>query len=224
MRDFLRKIVFNNFGLKLISLLLAVGLWLAIANDPVARVAVDVPVEMHNFPDALEISSDIPQVQVQFSGPARIIHHLQPSDVHVSIDLAQAQPGERSFDLTANDVHYPNGLQVVQLSPSGLHLNFDSRATRRVEIKPPRVIGIPSGYEIDHIVVTPPNLNILGPKKRVDETDYAITDPVDVTGDTGRMTFTTHAYVSDPLIQVVNPDLIHVTVIMRKVPVEATAP
>jgi hypothetical protein len=39
---------------------------------------------------------------------------------------------------------------------------------------------------------------------------------VDVTGNTDRMTFTTHAYIADPLIQVVNPDLIHVTVIMQK--------
>jgi hypothetical protein len=56
----------------------------------------------------------------------------------------------------------------------------------------------------------------VGPRKRLEETDYAITDPVDVTGNTDRMAFTTHAYIADPLIQVVNPDLIHVTVIMQK--------
>jgi hypothetical protein len=56
----------------------------------------------------------------------------------------------------------------------------------------------------------------------VQETDYAITDPVDVTGNTDRMSFSTHAYVSDPLIQIVNPDSIHVTVIMQKKAVGAT--
>ena len=217
MRDFFRRHIFHNIGLKLLSLALAAGLWLAITRDPVAQVAVDVPVEMQNLPDGLQVSSEhIPQVQVRLSGPERVIARLQQADVHAKIDLSHVQSGERSFDLTANDVHYPNGLQVVQIIPSELHLIFDSKATRSVGIKP-RVVGsFASGYEIAKINVVPPTLTIVGPKKRVEETDYAITDPVDVTGNTDRMSFSTHAYVSDPLIQIVNPDLIHVTVIMQK--------
>jgi len=217
MRDFFRRHVFHNIGLKLLSLALAVGLWLAIARDPVAQVAVDVPVEMQNIPDGLQVSSEqIRPVQVRLSGPERVIARLQQSDVHVKIDLSQVQSGERSFDLTPGDVHYPNGLHVEQIIPSELQLTFDSRATRSVAIKP-RVVGsFATGYEIAKINVVPPTLTIVGPKKRVEETDYAITDPVDVTGNTDRMSFSTHAYVADPLIQIVNPDSIHVTVIMQK--------
>ena len=217
MEDFFRKYIFHNIGLKLLSLVLAVGLWLAISRDPVAQVAVDVPVEMQNLPEGLQVSSEhIPQVQVRLSGPERVIYRLQQSDVHVKINLAQVQSGERSFDLTANDVYHPSDLQIVQIIPSEMRLLFDSKATRRVEIKP-RVVGsFASGYEIAKINVVPPTLTIVGPKKRVEETDYATTDPVDVTGNTDRMSFSTHAYVSDPLIQVVNPDLIHVTVTMQK--------
>ena len=39
MRDFLHRHVIHNLGLKLISIGLAVGLWLAVARDPVAEVA-----------------------------------------------------------------------------------------------------------------------------------------------------------------------------------------
>ncbi|HEY1464364.1 MAG TPA: CdaR family protein [Terriglobales bacterium] len=223
MRDFFRRKILNNIGLKLLSLALAVGLWLAIERDPIAQVAVDAPVEMQNLPDGLQISSEkIPPVQVTLSGPERVISRLQQSDVHAKIDLSQVQAGERSFDITANDVHYPNGLRVEEINPSELHLIFDSKATRSVEIKP-RVVGqFASEYEIAKINVVPPTITIVGPKKRVQETDYAITDPVDVTGNTDRMSFSTHAYVSDPLIQIVNPDSIHVTVIMRKKAVGAT--
>lgn len=217
MKNWLQKYVTHNLGLKIVSLLLAVGLWLAISQDPVAQVAVDVPIEMRNLPAGLEISSEhIPQVQVRLSGPERIIHHLLPSDVHAHIDLIHAQAGDRSFELSANDVHFPNGLQVEQIIPSSLHLNFDSRATRTVQIKP-RVVGnFASGYEIGHILVVPPTLNVIGPKKRLEQMDDAVTDPVDVTGATDRMTFATHVSVADPLIQIVNPDQVHVTIIMQK--------
>jgi hypothetical protein len=43
-----------------------------------------------------------------------------------------------------------------------------------------------------------------------------MTDPLDVTGLTGSQTFTTNVYVPDPLIQVVNPTPVHVTVMMEK--------
>ena len=40
MKDFLRRQVLHNFGIKLLSLVLAVGLWLAVASDPPAEIAV----------------------------------------------------------------------------------------------------------------------------------------------------------------------------------------
>jgi hypothetical protein len=50
--------------------------------------------------------------------------------------------------------------------------------------------------------------------------ENAITDPVDVSGLMEHGTFVTHAYVADPLIQVVDPASIRVTVIMQKTPAE----
>ena len=37
MKDFLRRHVLHNFGIKLLSLALAVGLWLAVTRDPLGR-------------------------------------------------------------------------------------------------------------------------------------------------------------------------------------------
>ena len=39
MADFFQRYVLKNAGLKILSLLLAVGLWLAVARNPVAEVA-----------------------------------------------------------------------------------------------------------------------------------------------------------------------------------------
>ena len=63
--------------------------------------------------------------------------------------------------------------------------------------------------------MNPLSIQIMGPQKRVEAVDAAITDPIDVSGTMDRNSFVTHAYVSDPLVQVVNPGPIHVTVIME---------
>jgi len=218
MGDFLRRYVFNNLGLKLISLALAVGLWLAVARDPVAEVAVEVAIEFHNFPANLEISSEnIPRAQIRLRGPERVIRHLQPSDVYADIDLSSLRPGERTFDLTTQQIHEPSELEVVQVVPSQIHLSFDARLTRQVPVQP-RVVGtFASGYTIERVVVDPAVITISGPKKHVEAVESAITDPIDVSGAMSQLTVRRHPYVSDPLIQVASADPVRVTVIMQKV-------
>jgi len=217
MMDLFRRYVLHNFGLKLISLILAVGLWLAVSRNPAAEVAVEVPIEFQNVPENLEISSpQIPPAQIRLRGPEILVNRLQRSDVHTTIDLGGARPGERTFDLTARQVRKPYGLDVVQVVPSQFQLAFDTRLTRSVEVHP-RVVGtFADGYSIGRILVAPPMITISGPRARVQAAEAAITDPLDVSGTMNRATFVTHAYVSDPMVQVVDPAAIHVTIIMEK--------
>jgi YbbR domain-containing protein len=68
---------------------------------------------------------------------------------------------------------------------------------------------------VAQVTADPSTVTITGPRRRVDAVDAAITDPVDASGDMTRATFLTHAYVTDPLIQVAHPSSVRVTVIME---------
>jgi len=219
MRNFFQRYVLHNLGLKLVAIALAMGCWLAVTrgNEQVAEVAVEVPIEFHNANPDLEIGSEaVPQAQVRLRGPQRIIRQLSTSDIYANIDLSGAGPGEHTFNLTAQNIHFPHGLTVMQVIPSRFRLTFDTSLTRRVEIRP-RVIGtFASDREIGTIRAVPPTVAITGPAKRVAAVDAALTDPVDVSGTTQQATFVTHAYVSDPMVQVVDPGPVHVIVTMQK--------
>jgi len=217
MGDLLRRYVLHNLGLKLMSLALAVVFWFAVAHEPVAELAVDVPIEFHNIPLDLEISSEVvPRAQIRVRGPRRLIRRLQPTDIYADIDVSDVKPGERTYDLTSGEVHKPSGLEVVQVVPSQFRIAFDWRETREVSIQP-RVIGkFAEGYQIARVLVDPPQLKIIGPKKHVDLVDAAITDPIDVSGAMTQVSFLRHAYVSDPLIQAASPDPVRITVIMER--------
>jgi YbbR domain-containing protein len=222
MSDFFHHAVLHNLGLKLTALALAVGLWLAVARDPVAEVAVDIPVEIRNLPPDLEISSEIvPKAQIRLRGPERAIRQLQFSDVYAAIEFNGVRPGERTFDLTAQQIHEPAGLEVVQIVPSQFHIAFDVRLTRQVPIQP-RVVGsFAQGYRIGQIVADPSTVTITGPKGRVATVESATTDPIDVSGAMNRVSVVRHAYVSDPLVQVMHSDPVRITVIMEQAPASA---
>jgi YbbR domain-containing protein len=219
MMAFLRRWVLHNFWLKVLSLLMAVGLWMAIApeQEP-AEVEVRVPIEFEHVPSHLEISSiTIPEAQIRVRGPERLIRELRSTDIHAQLEMADAKPGERTFDLTAQQIRHARDLHVVQVVPGQVHLTFDTRLTREVEIRP-RVTGtFVAGEQIAKVLADPEKITITGPQHHVEQVDAATTDPVDVSGTTSHATFMTMVYVPDPLVQVVNPAPVRVTVVMEKV-------
>jgi hypothetical protein len=222
MKDFFQRHVLHNFGIKLLSLALAVGLWLAVASDPPAEVAVDVPIVFRNIPENLEISSEnVPRSQIRVRGPQRVVRRLQAADIYAEIDLSGMKPGERTFDLTAQQVHQPRELEVVQVVPNQFHLIFDTRLTRQDPERPRAFGNFAAGYQIGRLEADPSSITISGPRQRVAAVEAAITDPIDASGTMERATFVRHAYVSDPLVQVMNPNPVRVTVIMEHAPATA---
>jgi len=216
--NIVRRWVLHNFWLKVLSLLLATGLWMAISPDEEsAEVAVRVPIEFQHVPQHLEISSiTIPEAQIRVRGPERVIRQLRSTDIHAELELKDAKPGERTFDLSAEQIRHQRDLHVVQVVPGQVHLTFDMRLTRDVEIHP-RVTGtFAAGEQISKVIVTPERITITGPQHHVELVDAATTDPVDASGTKTTATFSTNVYVPDPLVQVVQPTPIRVTVVMEK--------
>jgi YbbR domain-containing protein len=214
-----KRYVIHNFGLKLLSLLLAIGLWFIISKDQQpAEVAIRAPIVFQHVPQQLEISSEsIPEAQIRVRGPERAIRQLRTNEVQAEIDLTGVKAGERTFDLTSQQVRRPVHIDVVQIVPSQLHLAFDTRMTREVPVNP-RVMGVfASGEEIVRRDWDPQRVTISGPRQHVERIDVATTDPIDATGTSGTAVFTTNVYVSDPLVQVEQPTSVRVTIVVQKI-------
>jgi hypothetical protein len=117
--SFLRRWVLHNFWLKVLSLLLATGLWLAISpeQEP-AEITLRVPIEFRHVPLQLEIGSvNVPEAQVRVRGPERMIRELRSTDIHADLELKDARPGEQTFEMTAQQIHLQRDLTVVQVVP-----------------------------------------------------------------------------------------------------------
>ena len=210
---FIREYVLKNLLLKLVALSVAFLLWWAVGRDQPIEVPVTVRLEFQHAPANLDINSDAPlEAHLTLRGPQRVVQSINPSQVHAVLDLHNAGPGERTFDLTAQDIHTLPSVKVVQIVPSQFQFSFDRSIARTVPVEP-RVIGtLVSGFSITGVSVDPASITIVGPQRRVEAVRAAVTDPVDATGVVGSGTFTTHVYVPDPLVRIQTPSPIHVTV------------
>jgi YbbR domain-containing protein len=171
----------RNVGLKLLSIVVAVLLWLVVAVDPVVERTVRVGLELQRTPDGLELVGNIPDtVSVRLRGPASRLSELGPADIAVIVDLDGARPGRRLFTLTATDVTVPYGLEVMQIAPASLALSFEPLARRVVPVRP-QIEGTPvPGHSVTNVSVSPSQVRIAGPESAIAGVSEVITEAVSV--------------------------------------------
>jgi YbbR domain-containing protein len=174
---------FRHVGLKLLSLTLAIMLWMVIAGEETVERGLRVPLELQQFPAGLELLGDVPTTaDVRVRGPAGTLSRLSPGDVVAVVDLRGARSGERLFHLTPEQVRAPFGVEVVQVTPSTVAVAFENAASRNVSIKP-AVDGRPApGYVVGKVTSDPPQVEVVGPESAVRRVVEAITEPVSVDG------------------------------------------
>src|SRR5215831_11875756 len=91
----------HNWHLKIVSLILAVMLWMAVANQASSEIGLDVPLEYHNIPPQLEITGDMAStVQVRLRGSSNVIKDITARDVTTTIDLSKMGSGEKIIPLS----------------------------------------------------------------------------------------------------------------------------
>ncbi len=128
---------FRHAGLKVVSLALAVALWMAVSGEEVVERGLRVPLELQQFPPGLELSGEpFTLVDVRVRGGSGTLGQVTSGDVVAMLDLRAARPGRRLFQLTPENVRVPFGVEVVQVTPSSIAMVFEKSATRQIRIAP----------------------------------------------------------------------------------------
>jgi YbbR domain-containing protein len=197
---------FDHFGLKTVSVALAVGLWMAVSGEETVERGLRVPLEFQQFPVDLEVQGDAPTlVDIRVRGASGALARVSPGDIVAVLDLRGARPGRRLFQLTPEQVRAPFGLDVVQVAPATIALEFENASSRRVPIVP-SIEGDPApGFIVGAIATDPPEVEITGPETAVSATTEALTEAVSVAGARETVTQSVTVGVLNPTLRVRNP-------------------
>src|SRR5438270_10348684 len=154
---------FRHFGLKLLSLGLAVSLWMVVAGEETVERGLRVPLELQQFPSGLELQGEPPStVDVRVRGASGALGRVSAGDIVSVLDLRGSRPGRRLFHVTPDQVRAPFGIEVVQATPATVALVFEHSQSRSVPIEP-SVEGKPApGYGVGKVRVDPENVEIIG--------------------------------------------------------------
>jgi len=204
---------FRNLGLKFLSTLVAILLWLVVAGERVVERVMRAPVEFQNLPAGLELVGNPPDtVEVRLRGSSGALSRIGAGDMSAVLDLATARPGRRLFHITQNQVSVPYGLEIVQVGPSTLTMEFEVSGIRKVPVEPD-IDGRPAtGYEITKITSDPEMVEVAGPETALKRLQSAITEPVSVTVQTRTVREIVTIGVPDASLRLRTPQTAVVTV------------
>lgn len=208
------KWITRNFLWKLVALVAAFGVWLSVANEPDLATIVSVPVEYNNYPQDLEISSDIVEsIQVEARGSSGQLRTLHDARIAAIIDFATVKdPGERTFTLTTAQLNLPRGITLIRTIPAQLRFDFEKRAFREVPVDVPYSGNLPAGLAIMSVEVQPPQLKIAGPASHVATSARLAADPFDLTNVSGDTEQTLSVYAAEPEVRIVDPPQVKVKI------------
>ncbi|MEO6724040.1 MAG: CdaR family protein [Blastocatellia bacterium] len=180
----LRHLHVEHKGLKLLSLALAILLFI-VSRQPVSDVRLfNVPLEYRGQSSSVEISGDAEQtVSVRVRGPRDVVRNLMPSQLSVVADLSHKEPGERVVQLHADDVTLPdNSIRVTQIEPASIRLMLEPKMKKRVAIKAQFMGQLPADLEMYHATVEPSEVELEGPQSQLNKVNLVLTETVNLSG------------------------------------------
>ena len=212
---------FRHLGLKMVAIALAILLWLTVAGEHVVERIMRVPLEFRNIPAELEVVGDPPAtVDVRLRGSSGLLSRLEGDEVVAVLDLSNARPGSRLFNIRSDEVRAPYGVDVAQVVPGTLAIELEKSARRIVPVVPP-LEGEPApGYVVGRITSDPATVEIRGPESRVRRLAEAITEPVAVAGARERVRDLVTVGVADAALRLSQPQSATVLVEILPAPVE----
>ncbi len=184
----IRERLFANIWLKGAALLLSVFLWFFVLFRGQVEVTMDVEPQFSKIPAELTVAEKKPEtVTVLLKGNEFVLKRLRPSDIKLPIELKEAETGRSFVHVDRKDIKTPPHVSVVSVSPDGVWVYLERRASAMLPVKPD-VKGRPArGFIVYKIQAAPDKAEVQGPKDTLDKLDSLRTDPIDINGVNGTL-------------------------------------
>ena len=180
----LRKLILENWSIKLLSLCLSLSLWFYVTSKGKTEITLTVPLELRNIPQNVAVVGDVTgSLEVRVQGQERALRDVASGKKVVGVlDLSQAKVGENIVRLSPDDILRPSGVAVAYLSPSEVRVKLEPLVRRSIRIEPV-LRGTPAaGFRVKKISTSPSRITVEGPASMMNSLNDLQTLPIDIQG------------------------------------------
>ena len=170
----MKKGLMNNWGLKILSFLLAVMLWLIVVNidDPVTTQTFNnIPVAVTNAEvlaatnQTYQIEDGTQNVSVTVRAKRSVLNKIKADNIKATADMKELTlQTQIPISVEITGVNY----ESVEVSPRNLQVKLEDEETKKFPIVPKTTGTVRDGYALGEIQAVPEMVSIRGPKSVID--------------------------------------------------------
>jgi len=153
----------KNIDIKLLSLFLAIILWLYIASgeNPIVENFIDISLIQNNLSEDLVIKEFPTNVSMGIKGPKNIINNISSHQISGIVNFSEISK-EGQYKLKV-EVAAPKSTQITRIIPSEIKVEVEKVLTKEIEVEY-SLIGVPEkGYSLtDEPQFNPSKVKIIG--------------------------------------------------------------
>lgn len=173
-----KELIFNNFPLKILAVIIAIILWIVIANvdNPSSRKNISgINVNVKNG-EMLENMGYIYQVEsggtisINVKAPRSVLNELRSSDFDAYADLSEraSNSDKVKIHVSCNKTDVENQIDIVSVRPEYLQISIDNMVSKELQLTL-NVTGEPQeGFVIGDYYTSPGSIRISGAASVVD--------------------------------------------------------
>ena len=208
MRNSIKLWYVRDWPMKIVSLVLALALWLLLvpAEKMFSEKSLTVPLETRNVPAGLEIvEPPVAAIDITLRAPNRLLDEIGPSGLVARIDLDRATVLQQEYPLNASMIAVPPGAEVIKISPSKVTIRLERTAEAKLEVRPLVRGRAAEGYRHARTEIEPASVVVRGPESLIEGVKSATTAPVDISGLSGSTVFEADIILPRPELRLVSP-------------------
>lgn len=183
-RRLLRRVFLDDWLIKAIALFITFALWLGVTGlrAPTTARMKNIALNLR-VPNDIEITnSPVQEVDIVVTGDKRKIDQINGRDLVVSLDLAEVQAGDRTIQMTPENVivELPTGIRLEEIQPSKIAVKLERVEEREIAVKAQTEGSVADNFEIYNQTVLPQKVRVRAPESFIQSLDFVLTEKINL--------------------------------------------
>lgn len=174
----------NNWSVKLLSVAIAMALWVFVTGQEKSEIILQMPVETTNVPKGLMVVGEQANlVEVRVRGAGTLVRTAATQPLTKVVDLRGSRAGEVIFDVEPDDLKLPPGVTAIRITPASIRIQLAKVAKRSLPVRPVLPGSPQDGYRLGEISIKPDKVTATGTAEDVAQLErWVWTRPIDING------------------------------------------
>ena len=183
-RRLLQRLFLDDWVIKALALAITFALWLGVTGlrTPTRERLRNIALTMRVSNEMEITNSPVQEVDIVVMGDKRKIDQIKREDLVVSLDLVEAQPGDRTVQITPENVsvELPTGVRLEEIQPNKIAVKLEVVEEREIPVKADTEGSIADGFEIYSQTVLPGKVKVRGPSSFIKSLESISTETINL--------------------------------------------